>query len=169
MRKDIPISLRLKKLFDAVITPTMLYGAGTWAMTKGREAQLRTVQRKMLRSIRSRQSHVKFETTEEYVEWVRAATRKAEAIMSQHNVEDWVKTQRAEQWDWAGKVATCSDKRWSSEAIDWDPPDPRKRGRPRQRWHDAVNDCDHEELQQNARRRLGKFRKRKNKVEGMER
>ena len=34
--KDIPISLRLK-LFDAVVTPTMLYGAGAWPMTKGRE------------------------------------------------------------------------------------------------------------------------------------
>ena len=85
--KDIPINLRLK-LFDAVVTPTMLYGAGTWAMTKDMETQLRTVQRKMLRSITSTQSFLKFQTTEDYVEWVRAATRKAEALMAQHNVED---------------------------------------------------------------------------------
>ena len=74
------------------------------------------------------------------MEWVRTATRKAEALMSQHNVEDWVKKQRGRQWEWAGKVASRTDNRWSHEVIGWEPPDARKRGRPRQRWHDAVNE-----------------------------
>ena len=36
------------KLFDAVISPTVLYGAGTWTMTVAREKRLRAAQRLML-------------------------------------------------------------------------------------------------------------------------
>eukprot|EP00973_Karenia_brevis_P071730 9967939-Karenia_brevis.AAC.1 len=39
------------RLFNSVVTPTVLYGCGSWVMTVGRERQLRTCQRKMLRSI----------------------------------------------------------------------------------------------------------------------
>ena len=37
------------KLFGAVITPSVLYGCGTWVMTAERERSLRTTERKMLR------------------------------------------------------------------------------------------------------------------------
>ena len=46
----IPIHLRLK-LFDAVVTPTILYGSEVWTMTLQRLKKLRTTQRKMLRLI----------------------------------------------------------------------------------------------------------------------
>ena len=39
------------RLFNAVVTPTVLYGASSWAMTAAREQTLRTAQRKMIRSI----------------------------------------------------------------------------------------------------------------------
>ena len=35
-------------LFDAVITPTIMYGAGTWTTTKEHEHRIRTAQRRML-------------------------------------------------------------------------------------------------------------------------
>jgi hypothetical protein len=38
------------RLFNAVVTPTVLYGASSWAMTAAREQTLRTAQRKMIRS-----------------------------------------------------------------------------------------------------------------------
>ncbi len=38
------------RLFNSVVTPMVLYGAGSWAMTDAKET-LRTTQRKMLRSI----------------------------------------------------------------------------------------------------------------------
>jgi hypothetical protein len=45
-------SLRSRlKLFDAVITPTILYACGSWTMTSSREMLLLTTQRKMLRKI----------------------------------------------------------------------------------------------------------------------
>ena len=39
------------KLFDAIITPTILYASGTWTMSAYREMLLRSTQRKMLRKI----------------------------------------------------------------------------------------------------------------------
>ena len=48
--KKISLHKRLR-LFNAVVTPTVLYGSGCWAMTKGRDTELRTAQRKMLRAI----------------------------------------------------------------------------------------------------------------------
>jgi len=48
--KHYPLRDRLK-LFNATVTPTVLYGCGCWTMTKEREKKLRTAQRKMLRWI----------------------------------------------------------------------------------------------------------------------
>ena len=48
--KDYSLYQRLR-LFHSMVTPTALYGAGSWAMTAGREQILRTTQRKMLRCI----------------------------------------------------------------------------------------------------------------------
>ena len=39
------------RLFDAVVTSTVLYACGCWTMTVAREAQLRGAQRKMLRKV----------------------------------------------------------------------------------------------------------------------
>ena len=48
--KHVSIAARLK-LFSAVVTPTFLYGSGTWTLTAGRENRIRTTQRRMLRWI----------------------------------------------------------------------------------------------------------------------
>ena len=43
-------SLRTRlKLFEATVTPTLLYGSGSWTMTVERERLLKTTQRRMLR------------------------------------------------------------------------------------------------------------------------
>ena len=44
--------LAIKNLFDALVTPTLTYGAGTWATTKNTKKTSRTTQRRMLRLIR---------------------------------------------------------------------------------------------------------------------
>ena len=52
---DIPILLTSTRLhlFNAVVTPTITYGAGTWATTKEHEKMLRAAQRRTLRPINS--------------------------------------------------------------------------------------------------------------------
>ena len=39
------------RLFHSTVQPTMLYGCGCWTMTKAREHQIRTTQRRMLRRV----------------------------------------------------------------------------------------------------------------------
>ena len=83
------------RMFNAVVMPTALYGAGSWAMTASREKSLRTAQRKMLRSIlgKGRQrtepsgSEVSYEVgdvawdddecLETWVQWKQRTTREA--------------------------------------------------------------------------------------------
>ena len=48
--KAYPLTQRLR-LFDTTITPTILYGAGSWTMTSPLEHRLKKVQRQMLHSI----------------------------------------------------------------------------------------------------------------------
>ena len=53
------------RLFSAVITASVLYGCGTWAMTPERERKLRTTQRKMMRKIVGAQRRKKGQEKEE--------------------------------------------------------------------------------------------------------
>ena len=104
--RDIPVKHRLK-LFDAVITPTMLYSSGTWVVTIERQRRLRATQRRMLRMMLSSKRTYKDNegTIEDYVEWVQRATREVEKTMAAHGIKDWVGQQRLRLWQWAGKVA----------------------------------------------------------------
>jgi hypothetical protein len=136
----IPIGLRLK-LFNATVTPTVLYGSGTWALTQKMRDTLRTQQRKMLRCIAK--CHKSFprspHTVEEYVDWIKKATEKTNRLTTQFNVRDWVDEQRRRKWKWAGKVANRRDERWTHEILKWDPPNVKVRGRPKTRWADEIN------------------------------
>jgi hypothetical protein len=136
----IPIGLRLK-LFDAVITPTILYGSVSWAQTVQRQRFLRSTQRRMLRRIA--QCHKTFpkdhSNIEDYVNWVKQSTEKTDRLRIQHKICDWSEEQLRRKWDWAGKVARTTDRRWTREVLNWDPVAQRGRGRPVTRWVDQLN------------------------------
>ena len=108
--EKLPIGLRLR-LFNATVTPTMLYGSGTWVLTERMRSEIKTQQRKMLRCIAK--CHKSFPKTphsvEDYVEWIQAATEKTETLMTQFKVQDWREEQRRRKWKWAGKVARRTD------------------------------------------------------------
>ena len=137
--RDIPVKHRLK-LFDAVITPTMLYSSGTWVVTIERQRRLRATQRRMLRMMLSSKRTYKDNegTIEDYVEWVQRATREVEKTMAAHGIKDWVGQQRLRLWQWAGKVARMKDSRWTHEILHWELLGGRPQGRPRTRWLDQF-------------------------------
>ena len=85
----LPIELRLR-LFNATVTPTMMYGSGSWVLTEQMRNDIRTQQRKMLRCIaRCHRSFPKSpHSVEDYVEWIQAATEKTDRLMRQFNVQD---------------------------------------------------------------------------------
>jgi hypothetical protein len=132
----IPIHLRTK-LFNAVVTPTILYGSEVWTMTLQRQKKLRATQRRMMRQII--QAHRSYDRFENYVDWMKAETSRAVKTMHDNNVECWTVLQRRKTWDWAEKLVSTEGERWNQAVITWHLQGTRTRGRPKCRWHDVMN------------------------------
>ena len=75
---------------------------------------------------------------EDWVSWVQRATHIAEVELEKAHVIDWVREQRGRYWDFAGRVARCSDDRWSHVVLHWIPDGARHVGAPCKRWRDDV-------------------------------
>ena len=149
------------RLFHSVVTPTVLYGCGSWAMTREREHMLQTAQRKMLRIIlgRGRRPLSLSESSEDYEElvdvivatedeeellepwheWLQRVTREALLAMGRVGVPDWAEEQARRKWRWAGHICRRTDGRWSRKVLDLMPVGQRRRQRPRCRWSDAIH------------------------------
>jgi hypothetical protein len=134
--RAIPMHLRTR-LFDAVITPTILYGSETWTMTLQRQLSLRAVQRRMMRRIIH--AHRSYDKYDSYVDWIKEETAKAVQTMADHNIICWTVLQRRKAWKWAGKMANKSNDRWNHAVNAWHLHDIRPRGRPKARWQDVLN------------------------------
>jgi hypothetical protein len=163
-----PLLDRLR-LFEAVVTPTLLYSAGTWTMTSGMVRELKVAQRRMLRRIvgvhRKRKSKTEDDDDKEsdtededesdasetdegddmfeepWEEWIRRATGIAEGHAKKAKVRDWVSAQRWAKWSLAGHIARRTDGRWSRKCLDWQPEwGQRKVGRPCKRWADDIEE-----------------------------
>ena len=133
--RRIPLRLRLK-LFEAVITPTVLYGSEAWTMTQQRLAKLQTAQRRMLRNLT--QSHRSYDHFDNYIDWIQHATDKVESLMGQFGIEAWTKLQQSKKWKWADNVACSPGAKWSRLVAEWRIYDTRPQGRPRTRWEDSI-------------------------------
>ena len=134
--RNVPLALRLR-LFDAVVTPTILYGSEAWTMTKQLQTKLRTTQRKMMRLLIH--ADKSYDSFQDHVEWIKDATRRAESVMETHNIKCWTELQKTRMWDWACKVAQKHEGRWTHTAAKWQPNAIRVKCRPKTRWHDVIN------------------------------
>ena len=144
---DRRVALRQRlQLFDAVITPTILYGAGSWVLTEELKSRIRKTQRRMLRSIFQRPRRrnpgenesrdgstsgssreqllapeVDDEDLEPWVDWIRRVTHEIEDSLSRYNIEPWEATARRRLYSWAGHVCRRADGRWSTKVLHWTP------------------------------------------------
>ena len=81
---------------------------------------------------------------EPWVDWVKRATRKAEAAMEKLRITDWVSKVRLRRWHWIRELANTSEHEWTRQVFQWTPErDPvytakRRVGRPKLRWIDDV-------------------------------
>ena len=156
------------KLFDSVVTSTVLYGSGTWTMTQAREAKLRVHQRKMLRWMigcgrkqgnghaevgekdeeeeepepREEEDEIAAEGPvglESWIDYIRRVTGIAEECLKHAKLEDWIAGQRRRKWRWAGHTARRHDGRWSNKILFHNEfPGSRRVGHPKARWRDAI-------------------------------
>ena len=126
------------KLFEAVVTPAVLYAAASWNMTQAMEDELKRTRRRMMRIICGTRRSPK----ETWVEHVQRATHVAEEQMQNLGYEDWVTTARRTKWNFIGKVVQKQDSRWAKRLLGWTPHfrcQPwRNVGHPRRRWEDPI-------------------------------
>ena len=137
--KNVPLKLKMK-LFNAVVTPTMLYGCSSWVLTVVREKKLQTTQLRMIRNMigRGRRIDEVTDDTETWVSWVKRTTTDAREKMDAYKIQDWTKVVAARQDKWKDRLRTLGARRWTKQAYAWMPIGFRKIGRPLKRWKEAA-------------------------------
>ena len=127
------------RLFNAVVTPVVLYACSTWALKTGMERQLRTAWRRMLRYVFGiHRLNAADGSPEPWVEFVQRAAHKVEELALKFGIESWVEQQRRRKWRFAGRLARLDDGRWSKIVLNWTPAGVRNQQRPRTRWADQL-------------------------------
>ena len=74
-------------------------------MTRARETQIRSVQRKMLRMVVGTKRITQDGELEEYVEWITRATDVVKQMMVDLDVPDWVEEIHRRKFRWAGRTS----------------------------------------------------------------
>ena len=158
------------RLFDAVVSPTVLYGCEAWSPTKRDEMFLQRTQRKMLRMIlgAKRRTIVNPESNntvelETWVDWIKRVTHAVEDELSRMKIKNWVQQIRSRRWNYFGRVLTHDPSRWTRIAYTWDPSlhldgpcfrsiqCSRIQARPRTRWVDDLSKfCVNMEMDENG-------------------
>ena len=123
------------RLFDAVISTTMMYGCSSWTLTEAHEHLTKT-RRSMIRQM----FYSHRAGTETWVEYIQRATHKSESIMSSFGSSDWIETYQNRKSKFAVSTIVKNDNRWSARLMDWFPlhGNGRHVGRPRTRWRDDL-------------------------------
>ena len=138
--KHIPICLRLK-LFDAAITPTILYSLETCPLTDNLQDRLNVAQRTMLRRL------VGWVCSDDdtWEERGRRMKHKMSSCLSRYPICEWSESIYERKLKCLSDVASLPF--WTHSAINWDPVSCRSanfgsafrsRGHPFTRWYDDI-------------------------------
>ena len=73
---------------------------------------------------------------ESYVDWIKRATHHAEQEYERFGFPTWLQAQEVRKSKLLQKLQECTDRRWGSLALKWDPLGRRSTGRPAKRWTD---------------------------------
>ena len=120
--KSYPSHHRMR-LFSSIVQPTLLRGCATWAMTRKREEKLRRVQGEILRCVAGVRRKTTFEEDgrailEEWVPWIRRATRQAESVGVSLAMPCWVNEVSRRRFRWVGHVARRYDGQWTKVVLE---------------------------------------------------
>ena len=139
--KNIPLKLRLK-LFDAVVSPTILYSLSTTPLTSAQVEKMDVTQRRMLRKI---VGWIRFDDEDWEVIGRRMKTR-LEAGLRQYPIKTWSERRANLVQKLLDKIANAPDDDLRKAAFNWNPSvigeyfdgshPYRAPGRPRQRWYE---------------------------------
>ena len=143
LNKDVSIKLRLK-LFDPIVSPTLLFGMATLPLTLGQLRQVDVIQRRMLRSI---VGWVRVDN-EDWAATMRRMNARVQAAMAIFPVQPWTEQLARRQYSLAARFSGGRPT-WATKAALWDfttvdafahyVPH-RSPGRPQRRWDDFLGE-----------------------------
>ena len=147
-KKTYSLSDRLR-LFESVVTPTVLYGSETWTLTAEMARLLKTTQRRMLRMIlgqgRRRIQRARGDTNEgqnsgdsdddvddaqdheedvlePWVDWIRRVTHNVEGSLQRLKIRTWNEQARKRKWRFAAELYSGNgQQKWTHTALQWNP------------------------------------------------
>ena len=152
-------------LFDAVVTPTVLYGCETWALKVDQERRLKATQRKMLRMTLGARRRIlatseddssaeaqaeddeEHEILEPWPDFLKRMAKETDEHLEKSGIPSWMAKWRTKKWRWAQKLYAGNAQKWSQVATSWKPllhsvnATIRKRARPRKRWEDDIKNA----------------------------
>ena len=145
---EVPVRLRLR-LFDAICSPTILFGSAVLPLNVNQRQSLDILQRKMLRLM------VGWRRVpgEEWSETMTRMTLRVKNACDQHPIKSWEESFHRNRWRYASHVVQNVKMRWPLVLSQWDPSvmlddnvaPYRKPGRPFSRWDDSLHDyCGYE-------------------------
>ena len=140
--KHYSLNQRLK-LFDLIVSATMLCGTAAWTLTKSLETHVQRTQRKMLRMMLNYPRKVISKTSEgvqlePWVDWIKRTTYAAEDRLAGLRLRDWVESHHDAKRKWHKQLAEGPSNNWAYWAYHWTPAGKRKVGSPKKRWSDEI-------------------------------
>jgi len=144
--KNISRNAKLR-IYKTVLRPTLTYGCETWVLNKNNQTKLEIWERKVLRKI--------FGGKNTEFGWERRTNAELYELYNDNKITDYIRGRRLQ---WLGHLERMDDSR-EVKRIAWRIPiGKRKRGRPRRKWREAVEE-DLEQKQIRDWRRLARDRK----------
>ena len=147
-KKTYSLSDRLR-LFESVVSPTVLYGSEAWTLTAEMARLLRTTQRRMLRAVLGqgrRRTQTAPETPDDrdatdsedpldappeedrrdelepWLDWIKRVTHNVENNLQRLGIKTWVEQARKRKWKWAAELYSgLGERKWSHVALEWNP------------------------------------------------
>ena len=105
------------RLFEATVTPAVLYGSAAWTLTKDMENDLVTARRRMFRMMLA----ARRAPDEEWTDYIKRTTKFCEEYAAKLGYESWVIQFRRRKWRFAGRASRQVDRRWSTRLLWWRP------------------------------------------------
>ena len=151
------------KLFDAVVSSTLLYGCETWSLRVDQQRRLQVVQRKMLRMVlnskrRTLPGSNASDATEDsgsesdptylepWVDFLKRTAQWTDQQLERAGLCQWTVQWKSRKWSWAAKLMEGNTDKWSTMATLWQPllhssvSRGRRQARPKKRWDQEFVD-----------------------------
>ena len=103
------------QLFEASVSKSALWCAESWTLTVRQKRRIRSTQRAMLRAMFG-PGRI---PNEDYLSWIKRATKAAEARARQAGMQCWLRRQLSMKWAWAGKIIRMEPERWARRMTTW--------------------------------------------------